>query len=688
MRLCRHRRTILPAWLPLSIVFFTGLVHAQKLAATPSAPQASEPGSYPAEPYVFQTLSTVVTMHADGTGTRLYTVSMRIQSESARRNFSVLSLSYPRLSESAEFLYARVLHPDGTVQQTPVSDSIEQPAPVTQAAPLYSDLEIRQLPVKDLRVGDTLEWQGRSTIQHPEIPNQFWGQDTVATNAVCLRETFELRTPLASHLTVWTNPRANTLFAETTSATERVSTWTHSSLDPTVGPKADQERDLRAKHMLTSEEELDLTKGALPSFAYTTFPDWAAVGAWYRSLSVGRVEPDTAIRAKVAELTAGKSTDLAKAQALYDYVSGNIRYIGIDFGIGRFQPHSAAEVFANQYGDCKDKHTLLAAMLAAAGLHADPVLIGAGIRFNPAVPSPAAFNHVITHLTLNGQETWLDATAELSPWRALIPLIRDQQALLVSAAPVIDRTPADLPYASSSVATITGSLDSSLTSDSEITLTFHDDAEIVLRAILRSVSPADYGAFAQNLMANFGFGGTTSDPVFDHLADSTQPFAIRFHYHRVRDSSWSENQITATFLPISLPAFSPEKPPTAAIQLGTPRTEASTVEIALPPGWHVNLPEAVHAHTAFATCDVTFRIQDGKLFEERRLTVLQSKLPATDYQQYETWYTASGASSVPFIQLVPPSTDKVSSSSSQISKPDGTATARKPASESNTLPLQ
>ena len=81
-----------------------------------------------------------------------------------------------------------------------------------------------------------------------------------------------------------------------------------------------------------------------------------------------------------------------------------IRYVGVSFGIGRFRPHSASEVLANQYGDCKDKHTLLAAMLAAAGLHADPVLIGAGIRFNSAVPSPESFNHLITHLTLDGQE--------------------------------------------------------------------------------------------------------------------------------------------------------------------------------------------------------------------------------------------------------------------------------------------
>ena len=88
--------------------------------------------------------------------------------------------------------------------------------------------------------------------------------------------------------------------------------------------------------------------------------------------------PDAGIKAKVAELIAGKTTEEEKVRAIYAYVSTQIRYIGVAFGIGRYQPHHALEVFENQYGDCKDKHTLLAAMLEAIGLHPDAVLIGAG----------------------------------------------------------------------------------------------------------------------------------------------------------------------------------------------------------------------------------------------------------------------------------------------------------------------
>ncbi len=641
----------------LSAVLLPALMRTAVSSQAPPAPSSpAAPSSFSAEPYVIETSTTVVSMHADGTGTRLQTFVIRVQSESALRSLGVLSIAYPRSSETAEFLYARVRHPDGTTQQTPVGDAIEQPAPVTREAPLYSDIQIKQLPLKNFAVGDTLEWQARTTIVHPEIPNEFYGQGSITRGAVTLNEVFELRTPLALHPTVWTDPHASITFKETTDGTERVDRWSHADLNPTVGPVAEAAKLAEEKRLRTPAEQLDLVEGKLPTFAWTTFPGWAAVGSWYRDLSAGRASPDAAIKAKVATLIAGKSTDLEKAQALYAYVSSQIRYIGVDFGIGRLQPHTAAEVFSNQYGDCKDKYTLLAAMFNAAGLPAEPTLIGVNIRFNQAAPSPSSFNHVIAHLTLGGQEIWLDPTTELAPWQALLPAIRDQQALVIPAAapPTIRSTPTDLPYPAYALGTVTGTLDSSLNSDSTIVLTFHDDTEIFLRAVLRSVSPSDYGTFVQNLMANYGFGGTTSGATLEHLTDASQPLSVRFHYHRARDSSWGDNRITATFQPIALPAFSPEKPPVSAIELGTPRSETSIVEFTLPAGWQVELPDPVHAHTNFATVDVTFRRDNGKLIEERKLVILKKEVPVSDARQYQSWYETAGAGSVPFIQLIPP----------------------------------
>jgi len=612
--------------------------------------------SFSAEPYVIKSLSSVTDMHADGTGSRTQTFSVVIQSQSALHDFGVISLVYAGQSEHAEFVYARVIHPDGTTQETPVSAAMEQPMPVTTEAPEYSDLKSRQLPVRSLRVGDTLEWQMHFVVDHPEAPNQFWGQDTFLHGVVVLDETYELRVPSGFHLTVWTNPRSGVVPTESDLNGEHIYRWHCSDLKPTVGAAAEAAKKAEETRPRTPDEELDDTKGELPGFAWSTFPDWAAVGAWYRSLTADRITPDAAIRAKVAELTAGKTTDLDKAQAVYNYVSDQIHYIGIDFGIGRYQPHTASEVFANQYGDCKDKHVLLASMLSALSIPADPVLIGAGIRFNSAIASPSAFNHLITHLTLDGKEVWLDATSEVAPWGSLLNVVRDKEALVIpaSSTAVVRQTPKDLPDPQVSSMAVVGSLDKDLTSDSTITLTFRDDNELYLRAALRSVSPSNYGEFVQRFMGGMGFGGTTSEAAIGNLDDPSHPLQIAFHYHRVKDKDWGGNRVTATFQSLDAPAFTPDHPPTETIQLGALRTETSTVKMQLPKGWSAAPPSDVHAHTPFANCDITYHFSDGTLTTERRFTVLESKVPLADYKKYQSWYDDAGAGSVPYIDLVPP----------------------------------
>ena len=108
----------------------------------------------------------------------------------------------------------------------------------------------------------------------------------------------------------------------------------------------------------------------------TTFKSWEELGAWYAGLERERRIPDESVKKEAAALVKGKTDDMAKVKALYEYVSRNIRYVSLSFGLGRIQPHAASEVLANGYGDCKDKNTLLAALLDAEGFHSTSVLIG------------------------------------------------------------------------------------------------------------------------------------------------------------------------------------------------------------------------------------------------------------------------------------------------------------------------
>src|SRR5581483_4130423 len=367
--------------------------------------QKSAPDPYSAEPLVLQRVDVVYAMNADGTGYMQKTVVAKVQSQTGVQQLGIIRMGFAANSQHVEFHYVRTRRPDGSVTETPVSGVMEQPLPATVQAPFYSDLKVAELPVKNLQAGDTVEWEARLVMTRPEAPNEFWDTETVVTEgAVVLEQSVELRAPAMKNVTVWTNPALGIKVKESTDGDLKVYRWETKQLKPTVGPEAEAAKEAKKKHVETAAEELDSERGKLPSVAWTTFPSWAAVGEWYRGLELSRVTPDDEIKAKVAELTAGKTTDEDKVRAIYEYVATQVRYIGVAFGVGRYQPHQAVDVLHNQYGDCKDKATLLTAMLAAAGVPSDAALIGAGIRFNDAVPSPAAFNHLITHLKLNGQD--------------------------------------------------------------------------------------------------------------------------------------------------------------------------------------------------------------------------------------------------------------------------------------------
>ncbi|HEY6374482.1 MAG TPA: DUF3857 domain-containing protein [Edaphobacter sp.] len=605
---------------------------------------------YSGESAVIEHFDTVYQMAADGTGWRQATMAVRVQSEAALRQLGVVTIPYAGNSERVEIAYARVRRPDGTVVETPVTEAMEMPDPVTREAPFYSDLKQKQLPIRSLRVGDTLEWQAKVVRTRAEAPGQFWGRESFVEDGVVLSQTLELRVPKDTYVNVW-SPKNKP--AESIVGGERIIRWNASQKKPSVGKEAEAEKEAKKKEVWTEEQELEATQGKLPSVAWTTFNSWEAVGAWYRGLEGNRMVPDVEIKAKVAEVTAGKATQQEKVRAVYGYVATQIRYVGVAFGVGRYQPHTAAEVLQNQYGDCKDKHTLLAAMLAALDLHADAVLIGAGVRFNEAVPSPSAFNHLITAVPLEGETAWLDATAEVAPYRMLMFAIRDKSALAVPESNVarVVRTPATLPFASFQKMDAVGTLDKDGISNSRLVLTLRGDDELTVRTVLRQVAPAQYEQLVQQLSRNMGYGGTTSHAELSRPEDTAEPLKISYDYKREKAGEWDNYRIVPQVAPVMLPRPDEKDPPVRSILLGVPRVELSTSALKLPDGWGVELPESVHAKSAYATYDETYKFENGTLYAERRIEVLKDKVPVADWKSYKKWADSADLGNELYVQL-------------------------------------
>ncbi len=617
-------------------------------------PQAkpSTLGPYGNESIVIERSETTYRMHADGTGERDLHVILRIQSDGAAQQFGVLAYAYASANETPVIKFLRVHKADGTTVDTPVTDAMDMPADVTRQAPLYSDLKEKHIPVRSLSSGDKLEYEVDTTINKPETPEQFWGtyHFTPPGTVVVLAEVLTFEVPSDKYVQVWS---PNHEPATTDHDGLRTYRWNVAQL--ATAPK--RTGDDSAKPTLPRDPDEDADGRKLPSVAWTTFHSWTEVGDWYRSLALKQAEPNDMLRTRAAEIANKANTPEEQVRAIYDFVSTRIHYVGIDFGVGRYQPHAASEVLADQYGDCKDKDTLLESLLRARGFSTAPALVGAGIAPVPDIPSPAMFNHVITTVNLPGGRIWLDSTPMAAPYQYLSAVIRDQKALVVPAdgSATLEATPPDGPYRFTARFEATGSLDAEGKMTAKMSATYRNDEEIVVRALARSVAPAEWDKVSQYLSATSGFSGTTSNTQFKNDVDSSEPIVMTYDYSRHPFGDWDNLRIVPLFPALEFSALdSDTTAPQEDIQLGSPRTLTAISHIRLPDGYRTDLPDPIHVKADFATFDKTYRFEGNEIIAERNIVVLKRKIPKADWKQYQSFIKDISLSGESWIQLFAP----------------------------------
>ncbi len=112
-----------------------------------------------------------------------------------------------------------------------------------------------------------------------------------------------------------------------------------------------------------------------PSIPAPTEGSWKGIGEWYQTISKDRLVATPEIAAKAKELVGDKTDFYDKTEVIAEFVQKQVRYFVIEMGIGGYQPHYAGDIFHNRYGDCKDKATLLTAMLSTVGVHGALVMV-------------------------------------------------------------------------------------------------------------------------------------------------------------------------------------------------------------------------------------------------------------------------------------------------------------------------
>lgn len=585
------------------------------LAAQPqtsSDSSAAQKPDYSKEPFVFDLYTTKIRFENDGTGEREHIARISVQSAAGVQALGELTFGYNSANEQITIKYVRVQKPDGKIITADASAVKEMTPSITRDAPVYTDFKEKRVTVPSLQPGDTLEYDVDTRLVTPLAEGEFWYAQNFLKGAIILDETLEVNLPDGRAVKL-ASPGGDYKTAHENGRV--VYTWKHAQL---THPSDDQQK------------QTDDSAPKPPDIQFTTFKNWDDVAQWYAKLEQGRTDPTTEIRAKVAELTKGKTTELEKIQPLYDYVAKDIRYVSLSFGIGRYQPHSAGEVFANKYGDCKDKATLLAAMMRAAGISSDVALIPAEAKLDESMPSPSQFDHVITAVPHENNLIWMDSTAEVAPFRMLIATLRDKSALLVApdGKGRIVRTPADPPFlASQKIDTVATVSDLGKLSGT-VHYSVRGDQELILRLAFRHTTQAQWKQIGAAILHRDGLNAEATSVEASDPGDTHGPFEITIHFTADGFLSWTSKEpaVNLPLLAIGLPATTDDN--SEPIKLGSPLGVNVSLKLTLPENFKVTAPVGVAVSRDYADFKSNYSLEGQTLTASRTLNFKMHELPA------------------------------------------------------------
>ncbi len=443
---------------------------------------------------------------------------------------------------------------------------------------------------------------------------------------------------------------------ETRSADGRCITWLHENL-----PYLPDEPAAIAPAKVHGSSLVRIRPPAGTAFSPLTFDTWPDVARWAESLSTGQCDSNAALEDKTRELTAGAGTTLEKVRALCRYVQ-QLRYVALDNDLGKgsgYKPRRATAVFAQGYGDCKDKANLLRSMLRVAGITSYVAIAKARPDFVPAeeVPSPRQFDHAISAIVV---DTTVDLPAVVTAPTGERLLLFDPTHRHVELGHLPEPLQGSRIYVLSP--DHTHLLDVPVAPPARgnrvergLTLSFTETGSLQGEATLHGIGEA------ATYWRGVAYGGSTPLDLEKAAAASLGASLKSARVSAVETVTAPEDIVTGVRYHLTMPEFLQPMPGgllVARLELfnraDVPSFNAKErvrpvrlaaleqvdrAELALPPRITAEeLPAPAHLQSRFGTYERKVAIEDGKLMFRRRLEVVPQEVAISDYASLRSFF--------------------------------------------------
>jgi hypothetical protein len=370
---------------------------------------------------------------------------------------------------------------------------------------------------------------------------------------------------------------------------------------------------------------------------------WNDVARWYQNLAEARRAVSPAIETKARALTASSPSAFEKIAALAKFAQRDIRYVAIEVGIGGYQPHQADAVLSTLYGDCKDKVTLLSAMLRAIGIESHYVLVNSerGV-VEERFPSLFGFNHAIIavrlpadapkglHAASNGL-LFFDPTHPYVPAGELPPSLQKSRGLVVKGdGGELVELPSHPPAASRLVRTAKLTLMNDGTLEGEVHEIRSGSIAANIRAILAGSSETERRQLIERMLTAHLDEHALRDLVIENGDDPAKDLLVRYHLSAPRYARRKSGMMLVR------PRVLGSKPE-ALLELEErkhdyvtegPSQHIDEIDITVPPGVLVDeLPESRKLETPAVTYHSASKFEQGVLRYRRQYELHQYVVP-------------------------------------------------------------
>ncbi|HMJ69384.1 MAG TPA: DUF3857 domain-containing protein [Cyclobacteriaceae bacterium] len=369
--------------------------------------------------------------------------------------------------------------------------------------------------------------------------------------------------------------------------------------------------------------------------------NWNDLGLWIKKLNEGRDKLPEEAKKKVHELVKGLTTNEAKAKVIYEYLQSKTRYVGIQLGIGGFQPFEAGTVDQTGYGDCKALSNYMVAMLTEAGVPANYTMImaGRGAYIDPSFPR--TMNHIIVGVP-NGRDTlWLECTSQTNPFGYIGTFTGNRYGLMITEkGGELRRTkyyPQDLNV-QSTVADI--DLDQTGNAKAKIVtnysgLEYENDG---LSFVVNYSADEQKKWLEKNTqISSFNIGAFS----FTNKKDKVPTAVVKMDLMLNKYASLSNKRIFMTPNLMNRSTFIPEKVENrkTPFALGRAYTHIDTIRYHIPESIYPEfLPPDTKLTSRFGTYEAGFKLDQGSVIYIRKMTRKDGEFPPETYQELIDFY--------------------------------------------------